>query len=66
MPFVLALWGQVATQAVVGNCIFTRTKAKPSVATMLPGMPEFNTIALENLGLRKGTMAPAQTWLRLH
>lgn len=23
IPFVLALWGQVATQVVVGNCIFT-------------------------------------------
>ncbi|KAK2492860.1 hypothetical protein MC885_010382, partial [Smutsia gigantea] len=31
---------------------------------MLHGMPEFNTIALENLDLQKGSTAPALTKLR--
>lgn len=40
-PFVLGqgMGDQAASQAVVGNHIFTRTKAKPGVATVLYGIP---------------------------
>lgn len=40
-PFVLGqgMGDQAASQAVVGNHIFTRTKAKPGVATVLHGIP---------------------------
>lgn len=43
----------VVHKAGIGNWIFTQTKAKPSVANMLHGMPEFRTVDLENLGLQK-------------